>query len=94
MPKALEVPSPVLPKELRTVLTFASLTPCVTQLSRLSGNFIRLFFQISGIAINCHACAYMNDDGKCLRGEGVCTTQNSQQCMLKKIFEGRSNYLG
>ncbi|ERE75786.1 acrosomal protein SP-10-like protein [Cricetulus griseus] len=42
----------------------------------------------SGIAINCHTCAYMNDDGKCLRGEGVCTTQNSQQCMLKKIFEG------
>ncbi|XP_006991229.1 acrosomal protein SP-10 [Peromyscus maniculatus bairdii] len=42
----------------------------------------------AGIAINCHACAYMNDDGKCLRGEGVCTTQNSQQCMLKKIFEG------
>ncbi|KAL1781444.1 acrosomal protein SP-10 [Sigmodon hispidus] len=42
----------------------------------------------AAIAINCHACAYMNDDGKCLRGEGVCTTQNSQQCMLKKIFEG------
>ncbi|CAH6860425.1 acrosomal protein SP-10 isoform X1 [Phodopus roborovskii] len=42
----------------------------------------------SGAAINCHTCAYMNDDGKCLRGEGVCTTQNSQQCMLKKIFEG------
>ncbi|XP_057622918.1 acrosomal protein SP-10-like [Chionomys nivalis] len=42
----------------------------------------------SGVAINCHTCSYMNDDGKCLRGEGVCTTQNSQQCMLKKIFEG------
>ncbi|XP_051011748.1 acrosomal protein SP-10 [Acomys russatus] len=42
----------------------------------------------SSIAINCHTCTYMNDDGKCLRGEGVCTTQNSQQCMLKKIFEG------
>ncbi|XP_055478228.1 acrosomal protein SP-10-like [Psammomys obesus] len=42
----------------------------------------------SGVVINCHTCAYMNDDGKCLRGEGICTTQNSQQCMLKKIFEG------
>nr|XP_048304901.1 acrosomal protein SP-10 [Myodes glareolus] len=42
----------------------------------------------SGVAINCHTCSYMNDDGKCLRGEGVCTTQNSQQCMLKKVFEG------
>uniref|UniRef100_A0A8C3VNA3 Acrosomal vesicle protein 1 n=1 Tax=Catagonus wagneri TaxID=51154 RepID=A0A8C3VNA3_9CETA len=42
----------------------------------------------SGPALNCHACAYMNDQGKCLRGEGVCTTQNAQQCMLKKIFEG------
>ncbi|XP_021552091.1 acrosomal protein SP-10 isoform X3 [Neomonachus schauinslandi] len=38
--------------------------------------------------INCHTCSYMNDHGKCLRGEGVCSTQNSQQCMLKKIFEG------
>uniref|UniRef100_F7DTL0 Acrosomal vesicle protein 1 n=1 Tax=Callithrix jacchus TaxID=9483 RepID=F7DTL0_CALJA len=43
--------------------------------------------QPSGI-LNCYACAYMNDQGKCLRGEGICTTQNSQQCMLKKIFEG------
>ncbi|KAL6030295.1 hypothetical protein STEG23_036193 [Scotinomys teguina] len=42
----------------------------------------------AGVTMNCHTCAYMNDDGKCLRGEGVCTTQNSQQCMLKKIFEG------
>ncbi|NP_001396502.1 acrosomal protein SP-10 isoform 2 [Mus musculus] len=42
----------------------------------------------AAITINCHTCAYMNDDAKCLRGEGVCTTQNSQQCMLKKIFEG------
>uniref|UniRef100_A0A2K5S4G5 Acrosomal vesicle protein 1 n=1 Tax=Cebus imitator TaxID=2715852 RepID=A0A2K5S4G5_CEBIM len=41
-----------------------------------------------GIILNCYACAYMNDQGKCLRGEGICTTQNSQQCMLKKIFEG------
>uniref|UniRef100_A0A8C5VA54 Acrosomal vesicle protein 1 n=1 Tax=Microcebus murinus TaxID=30608 RepID=A0A8C5VA54_MICMU len=42
----------------------------------------------SGIILSCHVCAYMNDQGKCLRGEGICTTQNSQQCMLKKIFEG------
>ncbi|XP_041513814.1 acrosomal protein SP-10 [Microtus oregoni] len=42
----------------------------------------------SGVAINCHTCSYMNDDGKCLHGEGICTTQNSQQCMIKKIFEG------
>ncbi|XP_058520051.1 acrosomal protein SP-10-like isoform X2 [Ochotona princeps] len=41
-----------------------------------------------GAVLNCNTCAYMNDQGKCLRGEGVCTTQNSQQCMLKKIFEG------
>nr|XP_039327000.1 acrosomal protein SP-10 isoform X1 [Saimiri boliviensis boliviensis] len=41
-----------------------------------------------GIILNCYACAYMNDQGKCLRGEGICTTQKSQQCMLKKIFEG------
>ncbi|XP_020957658.1 acrosomal protein SP-10 isoform X1 [Sus scrofa] len=41
-----------------------------------------------GPILNCHTCSYMNDQGKCLRGEGVCTTQNSQQCMLKKIFEG------
>uniref|UniRef100_A0A8C5UPJ8 Acrosomal vesicle protein 1 n=1 Tax=Microcebus murinus TaxID=30608 RepID=A0A8C5UPJ8_MICMU len=44
--------------------------------------------QSSGIILSCHVCAYMNDQGKCLRGEGICTTQNSQQCMLKKIFEG------
>jgi hypothetical protein len=50
-----------------------------------------LFLHISAITINCHTCAYMNDDAKCLRGEGVCTTQNSQQCMLKKIFEGSRN---
>ncbi|EDL84043.1 acrosomal vesicle protein 1 [Rattus norvegicus] len=42
----------------------------------------------SGGIINCHTCAYMNEDAKCLRGEGICTTQNSQQCMLKKIYEG------
>uniref|UniRef100_A0A8C8YKQ7 Acrosomal vesicle protein 1 n=1 Tax=Prolemur simus TaxID=1328070 RepID=A0A8C8YKQ7_PROSS len=42
----------------------------------------------SGITLSCHVCAYMNDQGKCLRGEGICTTQNAQQCMLKKIFEG------
>uniref|UniRef100_A0A8C6W4C6 Acrosomal vesicle protein 1 n=1 Tax=Nannospalax galili TaxID=1026970 RepID=A0A8C6W4C6_NANGA len=45
-------------------------------------------FPSTSSAISCHTCAYMNEDGKCLRGEGVCTTQNSQQCMLKKIFEG------
>ncbi|XP_019514413.1 PREDICTED: acrosomal protein SP-10 [Hipposideros armiger] len=39
-------------------------------------------------ALNCHTCSYLNDQGKCLRGEGVCATQKSQQCMLKKIFEG------
>ncbi|XP_032724743.1 acrosomal protein SP-10 isoform X2 [Lontra canadensis] len=44
--------------------------------------------QPSGPILNCHTCSYMNDQGKCLRGEGVCSTQNSQQCMLKKIFEG------
>ncbi|EHA98911.1 Acrosomal protein SP-10, partial [Heterocephalus glaber] len=42
----------------------------------------------SGAILNCHTCAYMNDKGKCLRGEGMCTTENSQQCMLKKIFKG------
>ncbi|KAF5921405.1 hypothetical protein HPG69_019456 [Diceros bicornis minor] len=42
----------------------------------------------SGPVLNCHTCSFMNDQGKCLRGEGVCSTQNSQQCMLKKIFEG------
>uniref|UniRef100_A0A8C6BV00 Acrosomal vesicle protein 1 n=1 Tax=Monodon monoceros TaxID=40151 RepID=A0A8C6BV00_MONMO len=42
----------------------------------------------SGPVLNCHTCSYMNDQGKCLQGEGVCSTQNSQQCMLKKIFEG------
>ncbi|XP_070255815.1 acrosomal protein SP-10 [Myotis yumanensis] len=44
--------------------------------------------QPSGPAINCHTCSYMNSEAKCLRGEGSCTIQNSQQCMLKKIFEG------
>ncbi|XP_007123784.1 acrosomal protein SP-10 isoform X2 [Physeter macrocephalus] len=44
--------------------------------------------QPSGPVLNCHTCSYMNDQGKCLRGEGVCSTQDSQQCMLKKIFEG------
>ncbi|XP_033062183.1 acrosomal protein SP-10 isoform X1 [Trachypithecus francoisi] len=42
----------------------------------------------SGTILNCYTCAYMNDQGRCLRGEGTCITQNSQQCMLKKIFEG------
>ncbi|XP_008069607.1 acrosomal protein SP-10 isoform X2 [Carlito syrichta] len=44
--------------------------------------------QPSGAMLNCHTCAYMNNQGQCLRGEGICTTQKSQQCMLKKIFEG------
>ncbi|EAW67659.1 acrosomal vesicle protein 1, isoform CRA_l [Homo sapiens] len=44
--------------------------------------------QLPGTILNCYTCAYMNDQGKCLRGEGTCITQNSQQCMLKKIFEG------
>ncbi|XP_055129622.1 acrosomal protein SP-10 isoform X3 [Symphalangus syndactylus] len=44
--------------------------------------------QSLGTILNCYTCAYMNDQGKCLRGEGTCITQNSQQCMLKKIFEG------
>ncbi|XP_058302787.1 acrosomal protein SP-10 isoform X2 [Hylobates moloch] len=42
----------------------------------------------TGTILNCYTCAYMDDQGKCLRGEGTCITQNSQQCMLKKIFEG------
>ncbi|XP_054448686.1 acrosomal protein SP-10 isoform X1 [Pteronotus mesoamericanus] len=42
----------------------------------------------SDSVLKCLTCSYMNDQGKCLRGEGVCTTQKSQQCMLKKIFEG------
>lgn len=52
------------------------------------GYFIRLILNFSGPSLSCHTCSYMNDQGKCLRGEGVCATQNSQQCMLKKIFEG------
>ncbi|XP_054448687.1 acrosomal protein SP-10 isoform X2 [Pteronotus mesoamericanus] len=44
--------------------------------------------QASDSVLKCLTCSYMNDQGKCLRGEGVCTTQKSQQCMLKKIFEG------
>ncbi|XP_075384113.1 acrosomal protein SP-10 [Tenrec ecaudatus] len=44
--------------------------------------------QSSAAGLSCHTCSYMNEQGKCLRGEGVCSTQNSQQCMLKKIFEG------
>lgn len=102
--KAIEVQSPVLPKRTKKYVYFLQppLPICATQPSGLSGNFIGFFFfQISGVAINCHTCSYMNDDGKCLRGEGICTTQNSQQCMLKKIFEGsrdktareHSNYL-
>nr|XP_004670633.2 acrosomal protein SP-10 [Jaculus jaculus] len=41
-----------------------------------------------GTSLNCHTCAYMTNQGKCLRGEGICAAQSSQQCMLKKIFEG------
>ena len=52
------------------------------------GYFIRLILNFSGPSLSCHTCSYMNDQGKCLRGEGVCSTQNSQQCMIKKIFEG------
>ncbi|XP_036786236.2 acrosomal protein SP-10-like [Manis pentadactyla] len=48
----------------------------------------------SGPVVNCHTCSYMNDQGKCLHGEGVCSTQNSQQCMLKKIFkDGKLQYM-
>lgn len=54
----------------------------------VTGLFHQVYLKISGPILNCHTCSYMNDQGKCLRGEGVCTTQNSQQCMLKKIFEG------
>lgn len=46
------------------------------------------YLKFSGPALNCHVCSYMNDKGKCLRGESVCSTQNTQQYMLKKIFEG------
>nr|XP_003417529.1 acrosomal protein SP-10 [Loxodonta africana] len=53
-----------------------------TSVEKVSGE------QPSGTGLNCHTCSYMNEQGKCLRGEGVCVTQNSQQCMLKKIFEG------
>ncbi|XP_006867728.1 PREDICTED: sperm acrosomal protein FSA-ACR.1-like [Chrysochloris asiatica] len=56
--------------------------------SEPSSEFIRFILKLSGTGLNCHTCSYMNDQGKCLRGEGVCSTQNSQQCMLKKIFEG------
>ncbi|XP_045716306.1 acrosomal protein SP-10 isoform X1 [Phyllostomus hastatus] len=41
----------------------------------------------SAPALKCVTCSYMSDQGKCLRGEGVCSAQKSQQCMLKKIFE-------
>ena len=63
---------------------------CVTQgyTPGSQGYFIRLILNFSGPSLSCHTCSYMNDQGKCLRGEGVCSTQNSQQCMLKKIFEG------
>ncbi|XP_073096070.1 acrosomal protein SP-10 [Manis javanica] len=48
----------------------------------------------SGPVFNCHTCSYMNNQGKCLHGEGVCSTQNSQQCMLKKIFkDGKLQYM-
>lgn len=50
--------------------------------------FHQAYLKFAGPILNCHTCSYMNDQGKCLRGEGVCSTQNSQQCMLKKIFEG------
>lgn len=46
------------------------------------------YLTFSGPPIDCHTCSYMDSEGKCLRGEGSCTLQNSQQCMLKKIFEG------
>lgn len=68
----------------------SSLPRCVTQ--GYTTWILRLFHQadlkFSGPVLNCHTCSYMNDQGKCLQGEGVCSTQNSQQCMLKKIFEG------
>ncbi|TKC34463.1 hypothetical protein EI555_019702, partial [Monodon monoceros] len=57
------------------------------QASRLQAQF-QADLKFSGPVLNCHTCSYMNDQGKCLQGEGVCSTQNSQQCMLKKIFEG------
>ena len=68
----------------------SSLPRCVTQgyTPGSQGYFIRLILNFSGPPLSCHTCSYMNDQGKCLRGEGVCSTQNSQQCMLKKIFEG------
>lgn len=50
--------------------------------------FHQAYLKFSGPAINCHTCSYMTSEAKCLRGEGSCTIQNSQQCMLKKIFEG------
>lgn len=52
--------------------------------------FHQSYVKIAGTILNCHTCAYMNDQGKCLRGEGTCTTEKSQQCMLKKIFEGEN----
>ncbi|XP_032954289.1 acrosomal protein SP-10 [Rhinolophus ferrumequinum] len=58
--------------------------PSGGQPSGISSGFIKF----SDPVLNCHTCSYMNDQGKCLRGEGTCSTQKSQQCMLKKIFEG------
>ncbi|KAM5312316.1 uncharacterized protein AAES06_021849 [Glossophaga mutica] len=55
--------------------------------SNTSSEFHLAYLTFSGPALKCVTCSYMNDQGKCLRGEGVCSTQKSQQCMLKKIFE-------
>lgn len=64
-------------------------SPCDSWLSAWSiRKFHQAYLKFAGPILNCHTCSYMNDQGKCLRGEGVCSTQNSQQCMLKKIFEG------
>lgn len=64
-------------------------SPCDSQLCAQSiRKFQQAYLKFAGPILNCHTCSYMNDQGKCLRGEGVCSTQNSQQCMLKKIFEG------
>uniref|UniRef100_A0A5F9C3P6 UPAR/Ly6 domain-containing protein n=1 Tax=Oryctolagus cuniculus TaxID=9986 RepID=A0A5F9C3P6_RABIT len=40
-------------------------------------------------ALKCFQCPRFNAAGTCESLEGVCETRGSQQCFLKKVYEGR-----
>uniref|UniRef100_A0A673UIT2 UPAR/Ly6 domain-containing protein n=1 Tax=Suricata suricatta TaxID=37032 RepID=A0A673UIT2_SURSU len=43
-------------------------------------------------ALPCFTCPRVNASGVCETWESVCQTQGSQQCFLRKVYDGRLLY--